>query len=140
MDLTNQQDVAMNVSADPSIEDVILQIEQRVFTAIQQKDNETLAAVLAKDFVHRSPDGSEINREQFLQKIAAVPVTIVSIGGEHQRVSVYGDVAVLTGVQRAAWKQRETEKGVSSVAFTDVFTRRGGDWLMVLAYGVELAE
>ncbi len=75
-----------------------MQIEQRVFTAIQQKAIETLAAVLAEDFVHLSPDGSELNREQFLQNITAVPVTIVSIGGEHQKVSVYGDVAVLTGV------------------------------------------
>ena len=131
----------MDVSAtDPSIEEIILQIEQQVFTAIQHKDTETLAGILAEDFVHRSPDGSEIDREQFLKNITAVPVTIVSIGGEHQKVSVYGDVAVLTGVQRAAWKQSETKKGVSSGAFTDVFVRRGVRWLMVLAYSVDLPD
>ena len=132
---------AMDVPAtEQSIEAIILQIEQQVFTAIQQKDTGTLAGILAEDFVHRSPDGSGINREQFLKNITAVPVTIVSIGGEHQKVNVYGDVAVLTGVQRAAWKQGETEKGVSSGAFTDVFVRRGDQWLMVLAYSVDLPD
>jgi ketosteroid isomerase-like protein len=131
----------MDVSAsDPSIAAIILQIEQQVFTAIQQKDTETLAGILSEDFVHRSPDGSEIDKGQFLKNITAVPVTVVSIAGEHQKVSVYGDVAVLTGVQRAAWKQSETEKGVTSGAFTEVFVRRGDRWLMVLAYSVDLPD
>ena len=136
-----QRDVVMNEpSASASIEEIILQIEERVFVAIQQKDLETLAAILAEDFVHLTPDGTELSKAEFLNNIAAVPVTIVYIGGEHQKVSVYGNVAVLTGVQRAAWKNDENEKGVSSGAFTDVFVRRGDQWLMVLAYSVELAD
>ena len=118
----------------------ILRIEQSVFNAIQQKDSKTLAGYLAEEFVHRSPDGSELSRDQFLKNIAALPVTIVSIRGEHEKVSVFGDVVVLTGVQVAEWEQNETEKGVSSVAFTDVFVRRDGAWRMVLAYGVDLPD
>ena len=120
------------------IEQIILGIEQQVFTAIRQKDVDSLGRFLASDFVHRSPDGSEAGREEFLRNISDMPVEVVSIRGEHQNVNIYGDVAVLTGVQRAEWRQDDATQGVSSVAFTDVFALREDRWLMVLAYGVDL--
>lgn len=121
-----------------AVEQLILGIGREVFTAIRQKDVAALSRFLADDFVHRGPDGSEAGREEFLRNISAMPVEVVSVRGEHQRVDVYGEVAVLTGVQRAEWRQGDAAEGVSSVAFTDVFVRRGGAWLMALAYGVEL--
>jgi ketosteroid isomerase-like protein len=128
------------ISPDQSqaVERIILGIEQEVFTAIRQKDVNALSRFLANDFIHRTPDGSEAGKEAFLRSIAAMPVEVSSIRGEHQKVCVYGEVAVLTGVQRAEWRQEDTAEGVSSVAFTDVFALREGAWLMVLAYGVEL--
>ena len=123
---------------DKAVEQIVLGIEQEVFTAIRQKDVNSLGRFLANDFAHRTPDGSEAGKEEFLRSIAAMPVEVSSIRGEHQKVSVYRDVAVLTGVQRAEWRQGDVAEGVSSVAFTDVFTLREGRWLMVLAYGVEL--
>lgn len=121
-----------------AVEQLILGIEQEVFTAIRQKDAVSLGRFLADDFVQRGPDGAEAGREEFLRNISAMPVEVVSVRGEHQRVDVYGEVAVLTGVQLAEWRQGDAAQGVSSVAFTDVFVRRGDRWLMVLAYGVEL--
>ena len=120
------------------IEQIILDIEQQVFTALQQKDVDSLASFLAIDFVHRSPDGAESGKEEYLRSISALPVEVVSVFGEHQNVDLYGDVAVLTGVQRARWRQGDVAGGVSSVAFTDVFVLRDNKWLMVLAYGVDL--
>ena len=127
-------------SSDQSktVEQIILEIEQAVFTAIRQKDVDSLRRFLASDFAHRSPDGSEAGKEEFLHGIAAMPVEVRSIRGEYQKVSVFGDVAVLTGVQRAEWRQGDAAEGVSSVAFTDVFALRESEWLMVLAYGVEI--
>lgn len=122
-----------------TIEEIILGIEREVFAAIQQKDVESFGRFLAEEFIHRSPDGAELNKEDFLKGIAALPVNVRSVRGEHQRVSVFGEVAVLTGVQRAEWELGE-EKGLSSGAFTDVFVRRGDEWLMVLAYSVDLPD
>ncbi len=123
---------------DEAIKQSILGLGQEVFTAIRRKDVDSLRLILAEDFIHRCPDGSESGREDFLRGISAMPVEVSSIRGEHQRVNIYGDVAVLTGVQRAEWRQGDVAEGVSSVAFTDVFAMRGGEWRMVLAYGVEL--
>jgi hypothetical protein len=54
------------------------------------------------------------------------------------RVDVYGETAILTGVQVAEAMPPEGETEQSVVAFTDVFVRRDGRWVLVLAYGVEL--
>ena len=53
-------------------------------------------------------------------------------------MNLFGETAVLTGVQHAEARPPEGEPEKSAVAFTDVFVRREGRWLMVLAYGVEL--
>jgi ketosteroid isomerase-like protein len=127
-----------NSGRDAAARQAVHDIAQEVFKAIRLKDVASLRRVLAHDFVHRSPDGAEAGREEFLAGIAAMPVEVTSVGGEHLKVSVYGDVAVMTGVQRAEWRQGDAAEGVSSVAFTDVFALRGGGWLMVLAFGVEL--
>jgi ketosteroid isomerase-like protein len=127
-----------NAAGDESVERIILAIEQEVFAAIRRKDAAACAHFLGEDFSYRTSDGSELERAAFLQNIANMPVEIVSIKGEHLKVSVYGDVAVLTGVQRAEWRQDASTQGLSSVAFTDVFVRRGDAWLMTLAYGIEL--
>ena len=126
-----------NSAKDESNEQIILGICREVFEAIRRKDVVSLSRFLADDFVQRGSDGSESGKEGFLSGIETMPLEVISVDGEHLRVSVYGDVAVVTGVQHAAWKQDSAE-GISSVAFTDVFTLRGGSWLMVLAYGVEL--
>lgn len=127
-----------NSGRDEAAGQAVHDIAQEVFTAIRLKDVASLRRVLADDFVHRSQDGAEAGREEFLAGIAAMPVEVTSVGGEHLKVSVYGDVAVMTGVQRAEWRQGDAAEGVSSVAFADVFALRGGSWLMVLAFGVEL--
>jgi ketosteroid isomerase-like protein len=63
---------------------------------------------------------------------------IRAVRGEDLKVNVYGETAILTGVQLAEVRTPEGNLEESAVAFTDVFVSREGQWLMVLAYGVEL--
>jgi ketosteroid isomerase-like protein len=121
-------------------EEAVLRAGREIFDAIRRKDAAALGQLVAQDFVHRAHDGAETGREEFLRGVASMPLEVVSVGGEHLRVSVYGEVAVMTGVQRAEWRQGEEAAGISSVAFADVFALRGGAWLLVLAYGVELPD
>jgi uncharacterized protein (TIGR02246 family) len=116
----------------------ILQLERDIVAAIKAKDATTLANFVADDFVYRTHFGAQSNKAEFLKSIASIPVEIVSLQGDELNVSIYDDVAILTGVQRAVVRTPESEPEDSAVAFTDVFVRREGRWLMVLAYGVEL--
>lgn len=117
----------------------ILRIAQETFDAIRRKDIEAINRHLADDFVHRTPgEEGDAQRGEFLNGLAEMPFKILSVRGERLKVSVYGDVAVLTGVQHARVELETGREASNSVAFTDVFVRRGGRWLMTLAYGVEL--
>lgn len=107
--------------------------------AIREKDAEALGRLLTADFVYRSP-GGEQGRAEFLKAIASTPGRILSVEGSGQRVNVYGETAVLTGVQRARVRTEDGAVHESAVAFTDVFVRRRGRWRLALAHGVELPE
>ena len=130
----------MSDSTDTSAEvaQAILQIERDIMTAIKNKDAATLEPLLADDFIYRTHFGAEAGKAEFLKSIASFPVEILAIRGEELKVNVYGETAVLTGVQLAEARAPEGKAEESAVAFTDVFVRLEGRWLMVLAYGVEL--
>ncbi|HEX8285706.1 MAG TPA: nuclear transport factor 2 family protein [Pyrinomonadaceae bacterium] len=117
----------------------VLRLERETMDAIRDKDAAALERVLAPDFVYRTP-GAELTRAEFLHNVTSLPGRILSVEGEGQRVSVYGDAAVLTGVQRARVRTDDGEEHASTVAFTDVFVKQRGRWRLSLAYGVELPE
>jgi ketosteroid isomerase-like protein len=122
------------------VEQIILNLERETMAAIRDKDTNVLSRILADDFVYRTPATSDIAKPDFLRNIANVPVKIVSILGEELKVNLYGEMAVLTGVQRATVHGDDGKEQLSSVAFTDVFLKRKGQWRLALAYGVELVK
>jgi ketosteroid isomerase-like protein len=130
----------MSDSNSPTAEaaNAILQIERDIMAAIKNKDAASLAPILANEFIYRTHFGAEADKAAFLESISSFPVEILSLRGDELKVNVYGEVAVLTGVQYAEARPPEGEAEESAVAFTDIFVRRDGRWLMVLAYGVEL--
>ena len=128
--------IQANAAADVPSE--ILQIERDIMSAIKGKDTAVLEPMLADEIVYRTHFGVEADKAAFLESITSFPVEIISLRGEELKVNVYGETAVLTGVQIAEARPPEGEAEESAVAFTDVFVRREGRWLMVLAYGVEL--
>src|SRR6185503_11553663 len=118
--------------------EAILQIERDIMAAIKSKDAAALGPLLAEEFIYRTHFGAESGKQAFLESIASFPIEILSLRGEELKVNLFGETAVLTGVQRAEARAPEGEPEESAVAFTDVFVRRDGRWLMALAYGVEL--
>ena len=125
-----------NTAAD--VNEEVLQIERDIMAAIKDKDPATLEPLLGDGFVYRTHFGAEADKAEFLNSIASFPVEILAIRGEELKVNVYGDTAVLTGVQVAEARTPEGKAEESAVAFADIFVRRDGRWLMVLAYVVEL--
>jgi ketosteroid isomerase-like protein len=117
--------------------EAVLRLERLTMDAIRDKDAEALGDILAEDFVYRTPE-AEVGRADFLRDITALPGSIVSVEGTNQRVSVYGETAVLTGVQRAVVRTEDGVEHTGATAFTDIFVRRRGRWRLALAYGVEL--
>jgi ketosteroid isomerase-like protein len=123
---------------DRRTEDTILRLERETMEAIRNKDGATLSRILADDFVLRSPAGADLNKTEFLKLAQSIPVKILSVKGENLKVNVYGQTAVLTGVQRSTTLGDDGREETSAGAFTDIFIKRQGRWLLVLAYNVEL--
>lgn len=119
------------------VKETIISTGHQIYDAIKRKDAGFLRQLLADDFVQRGADGTEASKEEFLRAISEMPFEIGSVSGEHERVSVYGKLAVMTGVQIAEWRQNATS-GLNRAAFADVFELRGGKWLLVLAFGADL--
>ena len=118
--------------------EVILEIERTLFTAIRKKDTETLSRIVAEDFVFRGPGQKEMGKAEFLKSVQSFPIEIVNIWGDDMKVSIFGDVALLTGVQKAVTRRKNGNDEISAGAFSDLFVKRGGRWMLVVAYNVEL--
>ena len=116
----------------------LLLLEEEIFSAVKNRDTDALERVLTDDFVYRSP-GRQVARDDFIKLCAAFPYEIISIQGEDLNVNVYGNTAVITGLQIAETTGGEGEKEKSAVAFTDVFVKQRGKWMLSLAHSVDLA-
>lgn len=117
--------------------EALLRLEREIMNHIRDRDARALGRVLSDDFVYRTPE-AEVGREDFLRNIKAIPGRIVSVEGANQRVSVYGETAVLTGVQTAVVRTDDGVEHTGTTAFTDIFVKRRGRWKLALAYAVEL--
>ncbi|HEV2883524.1 MAG TPA: nuclear transport factor 2 family protein, partial [Pyrinomonadaceae bacterium] len=118
----------------------IIDFEHRLFTAIRDKDDVALSGLLADDFIFRGPGQPEMDKTEFLKSVKSFPVEILEIWSDDMKANVYGDFAVLTGVQQARTRDQGGTEQLSAGAFSDVFAKRDGRWLLVLAYNVDLPE
>jgi ketosteroid isomerase-like protein len=128
---------AKGVTEQQQMVDAVLRLESEIMNHIREKDTRALEPLLTADFVYRTP-GVEVSRTDFLKGVASVPGRITSVEGEGLRVRVYGDMAVLTGVQRSRVRADDGSEQEGLSAFTDVFIKRNRRWRLALAYGVEL--
>jgi ketosteroid isomerase-like protein len=125
------------VSEQQQMVDQVLRLEREAMDAIRDRDAKKLERILFDDFVYRSPEG-EVGRADFIKNITALPGRILSVEGKDLRVRLFGETAVLTGVQLTVVRTDNGKELESIVAFTDIFIRRDRHWRLALAHGVEL--
>jgi ketosteroid isomerase-like protein len=117
--------------APEGVEQIITRLEQDWVTAILKKDTATLDRVLADDFIGTTDD-------QSYAKVDAMDDvqngTHESLELDNVRVRVFGDTAVATMGQTE--KSRHGQVDFSGhYLFTDVWTKRNGQWLAVASHG-----
>jgi ketosteroid isomerase-like protein len=82
--------------------DTVIQSDLEVLTAlnrdyiqsVQDGDVQRFEEILADDFLCSNPDGSLIDKNQFLTQTAR-PVTITGLEAQDVRVRILGDVAII---------------------------------------------
>ena len=116
----------------PPCADVLAQ-EARWLTAITSGDVATVESILGPTFRHVTAEGEVFDRAG---EIAAMTPLDVAFTASDQIVDLYGDTAVIHGVNTV------TQDGevVGRERFIDVFVLHGGVWKAIAAQEVEAAD
>jgi ketosteroid isomerase-like protein len=97
--------------------------------SVQNSDVKRFDEMLAADFLCSQPDGSLINRGEFLERTAR-PVTISGLEAHDVNVRLMGEFAII----HARTTYRTADGEPHSGRYTDVWARRDGRWLAVSAH------
>ena len=109
--------------------ELLMALNRDYVSSVQHGDVERFDAILAEDFLCSNPDGSLVDKRQFLEQTAR-PVSISGLTAHDVRVRIMGDAAIIharTSYTTASGEQR-------SGRYTDVWARRDGTWLAVSAH------
>jgi ketosteroid isomerase-like protein len=117
----------------------ILEVQQRFWTALKTKDARLFEEILADNFIGRSPYQPNQQRAEFIKTLTSFPPTIISIEADNIEVHVFGNVAILTGVQVAHLQLPDGNQLINKIAISNVFNYADDSWLMALSHAVELS-
>ena len=122
-------------TATASDVDVLRDLNGHYIRSVVQSDVARFTEILADDFLCTNPDGSLIDKPQFLRQ-TAVPVSFTDFDVDDLRIRVLGDVAIVHGRTRFALTDGRRGRG----QYTDVWEKRQGRWLAVSAHVTRVME
>src|SRR5215468_12561385 len=114
-----------DTAAQSDIETLIA-LNRDYIHSVQHGDVRRFDEILAEDFLCSNPDGSLVDKNQFLAQTAR-PVTISGLSVHEVRVRILGGVAIIHA--RTSYTTADGEE--RSGRYTDVWARRNGKWLAV---------
>jgi ketosteroid isomerase-like protein len=85
--------------------------------------------ILAAEFYCSNPDGSLVDRQEFLEQTAK-PVSFTHLQADQVLIRLFGDIAIIHGRTSYLLSDGRQVHG----RYTDVWARRGGTWLAVSAH------
>ena len=114
----------------------LISLSEQLASAIARRDVTSIRGFLADGFVQRPAGGAAVDTETFLANITRIPGDILFVKVEQLTVDLWGDSAIVTGIQQA---RLEIDGSVVNDrrAFVDWFVKETGDWKLRTA--VDLA-
>jgi ketosteroid isomerase-like protein len=113
----------------PSDHDTLSALNRDYINSVQRCDVRRFDEILADDFLCSNPDGSLVDKPQFLAQTAR-PLSITGLETFDVQVRLLGDVAIIHARTRYTTATGEQRHG----RYTDVWARRDGKWLAVSAH------
>jgi ketosteroid isomerase-like protein len=109
--------------------EALTELNRDYIHSVQHGDVQRFDEILAEDFLCSNPDGSLVDKKQFLAQTAR-PVTISGLSTQEVQVRILGDVAIIHARTSYTTADGEQRNG----RYTDVWARRNGKWLAVSAH------
>jgi ketosteroid isomerase-like protein len=122
-------------TATASEVEVLRDLNGQYIHSVVHSDVARFTEILADDFLCTNPDGSLVDKSQFLRQ-TAVPVSFTDFDVDDLRIRVLGDVAIIHGRTGFALKDGRRGRG----QYTDVWEKRQGRWLAVSAHVTRVME
>jgi ketosteroid isomerase-like protein len=119
----------LTATAAKSDLEMLRELNADYIRSVQTSDVKRFDQILADDFVCTNPDGSFVDRENFLKQTAR-PVAISDLAARDVMVRVVGDCAVINA--RTSYRLPDGKAGAGR--YTDVWARRNGQWLAIAAH------
>ena len=118
----------MNANAQRDL-DTLNALNLDFFASVQKGDVKRFEKILADDFMCSNPDGSLLDKAEFLKQTAQ-PVTFSGLVEEDVRIRLLGDFAIIHGRFNARTADGKPRRG----RYTDNWARRDGTWAAVSAH------
>ena len=113
----------------PSDHDTLEALNRDYIASVQASDVRRFDEILAADFLCSNPDGSLIDRAQFLRQ-TALPATITGLVAEEVQIRLFGDMALI----HARTRYRTADGTERQGRYTDAWARQDGTWRAVSAH------
>jgi hypothetical protein len=109
--------------------DVLLRLNDDYIESVRRSDVGRFSELLGDDFMCSLPDGSLLDRSQFLEHTAQ-PYVFGDLEAKDVRVRLMDDFAIIHG--RTTFTHPDGSAGAGR--YTDIWARRGGRWVAVAAH------
>ena len=125
-----QSDPARTLSES---EKAVRKLERTWLDAYEQRNVESMNAIVADDFTITFPDGSIQTKPQIIASLKSPAATAMKFTTENVQSRVYGDTVILIGTVVSEWKQNDKPMTDRS-RYTDTYVRRGVRWQVVASH------
>jgi ketosteroid isomerase-like protein len=121
-----------SVAVAQSVEQQLTKLENDWAKATISKDYGVLDRVIADDYTSSGdPDGSVTTKAQEIASLKSGETVITSYKYADMKIRVYGNAAVVTGLQTFAIKNKGKDVG-GAFRFTDTWVKKGDTWQCVV--------
>ena len=118
-----------------SDEEQILKLEDDWVRALEKQDREGLNKILAREFTFIEPDGSLINRNDYLADRSSNASEIDSFEIADLKVRVFGDSALVTGVAKIT-ERRLGNRYRYSLRWKELWVREAQNWRVLAGQAI----
>jgi ketosteroid isomerase-like protein len=115
--------------------DALRDLNEQYIRSVVHADVARFRDILSEDFLCTNPDGSLVDKPQFLKQ-TAIPASFTDFDVDDLRIRVLGDVAIIHGRTRFTLADGRRGRG----QYTDVWEKRQGRWLAVSAHVTRVGE